>query len=32
MDWLEITIHTTTGAADLISEKLINEGATGTMV
>ena len=32
MDWLEITVHTTTAGADIVSEKLINEGATGTMV
>ena len=32
MDWLEITIHTTTAGADIVSEKLMNEGATGTMV
>lgn len=32
MDWLEITIHTTTAGADIVSEKLIMEGATGTMV
>lgn len=32
MDWLEITIHTTTAGADIVSEKLMQEGATGTMV
>ncbi len=32
MDWLEITIHTTTAGADIVSEKLMAEGATGTMV
>lgn len=32
MDWLEITIHTTTAGADIVSEKLMGEGATGTMV
>lgn len=32
MDWLEITIHTTTEGADIVSEKLIVEGAAGTMV
>ncbi|MBQ8555554.1 MAG: 50S ribosomal protein L11 methyltransferase [Clostridia bacterium] len=32
MDWVELTIHTTTAGADIVSEALINEGATGTMV
>ncbi len=32
MDWLEVTVHTTTPGADAVSEKLIGEGATGTMV
>ena len=32
MDWVELTIHTTTMGADIVSEALINEGATGTMV
>jgi len=32
MDWVELTIHTTTMGADIVSEVLIAEGATGTMV
>ncbi len=32
MDWVELTIHTTTAGADIVSEALISEGATGTMV
>ncbi|MBQ2953594.1 MAG: 50S ribosomal protein L11 methyltransferase [Clostridia bacterium] len=32
MDWVELTIHTTTMGADIVSEALISEGATGTMV
>ena len=32
MDWVELTIHTTTMGADIVSEALMNEGATGTMV
>ena len=32
MDWVELTIHTTTMGADIVSEALITEGATGTMV
>ena len=32
MEWVELTIHTTTGCADLVSEILMQEGATGTMV
>lgn len=32
MDWVELTVHTTTGGADIVSEKLMAEGATGTMV
>lgn len=32
MDWIELTIHTTTAGADVVSEALMAEGATGTMV
>ena len=32
MDWIELTIHTTTAGADIVSEALMAEGATGTMV
>ena len=32
MEWIELTIHTTTTGADLVSEALMQEGATGTMV
>mgnify|MGYP002512830839 CR=1 FL=1 len=28
MDWVELTIHTTTTGADIVSEALMNEGAT----
>ncbi len=31
MDWVELTIHTTTPGADLVSEALMAEGASGTM-
>ena len=31
MDWVEITVHTTTFGADIVSEQLMQEGATGTM-
>lgn len=32
MDWIELTVHTTTAGSDLVSEALIAQGATGTMV
>ncbi len=32
MDWVELTIHTTTLGADIVSEALMRQGATGTMV
>ena len=32
MDWIEIKLHTTTAASDAVSEKLMEKGATGTMV
>ena len=32
MDWVEITVHTTSAGADIVSEQLMQEGATGTMV
>ena len=32
MDWIEVKVHTTTAGADLVSEQLMQEGATGTMV
>ena len=32
MDWIELTVHTTTEGADIVSEALMAEGATGTMV
>ena len=31
MEWVELTIHTTTAGADIVSEALVSEGATGTM-
>ena len=30
MDWIEVKVHTTTAGADLVSEQLMQEGATGT--
>ncbi len=32
MDWVELTIHTTTEGADVVSEALMAEGSSGTMV
>ena len=32
MDWIEVTVHTTTAGSDLVSEELMREGANGTMV
>ena len=32
MDWIEIIVHTTTGGADVVSEKLTAVGANGTMI
>jgi len=32
MEWVEISVHTTTLGADMVSEALIAYGATGTMV
>lgn len=32
MDWIELTVHTTTAGSDAVSELLMQEGATGTMV
>lgn len=32
MEWVEMTVHTTTLGADMVSETLILHGATGTMV
>ena len=32
MDWIEVTVHTTTEGSDLVSEELMREGANGTMV
>ena len=32
MDWIELTVHTTTEGADIVSEALMAEGAAGTMV
>lgn len=32
MEWVEITVHTTTLGADMVSEALILHGSTGTMV
>ena len=32
MDWVEVKVHTTTAGADAVSEQLMQEGATGTMV
>ena len=31
MDWIELTIHTTTAGADIVSEGLMAGGATGTV-
>lgn len=28
MDWIEVKVHTTTAGADLVSEQLMQEGAT----
>ena len=32
MDWIELTVHTTTEGADIVSEALMAEGSTGTMI
>lgn len=32
MEWAEIAVHTTTQASDLVSEAMIQSGATGTMI
>ena len=32
MDWIEIIVHTTTEGSDAVTEQLMAEGATGTMV
>ncbi len=32
MDWIEVIVHTTTPASDLVSETLMLAGASGTMV
>lgn len=32
MDWVELTVHTTTAGSDVVTEILMAEGATGTMV
>jgi len=32
MDWAEITVNTTTGGAEAVSELLINNGSSGTMI
>ena len=32
MDWIELTVHTTTEGSDIVSEALMAEGATGTMI
>jgi len=32
MNWVELTIHTTTEGADVVSEALMAEGSSGTMV
>lgn len=32
MDWIETVVHTTSFGADLVSEHMMAEGATGTMV
>ena len=32
MDWIKVTVHTTTAGAEIVSEKLIAAGAEGTMV
>ena len=32
MDWIELTVHTTTQGAEVVSDALMLSGATGTMV
>lgn len=32
MEWIEIIVHTTTSGADMVSDCLMQEGASGTMV
>lgn len=32
MDWVELTVHTTTEGSDIVTEALMSEGASGTMV
>lgn len=32
MDWIELTVHTVTEGAEMVSEALMAEGASGTMV
>ena len=32
MDWIDLTVHTTTEGADIVSEALMAEGSTGTMI
>lgn len=32
MDWMEVVVHTTTAGADIVSEVLMNAGATGTAI
>ena len=32
MEWIEIIVHTTTAGADMVSDCLMQEGASGTMV
>ena len=32
MEWIELIVHTTTEGADTVSDLLVQEGATGTMV
>ena len=32
MDWIELTVHTTTQGAEIVSDALMLSGATGTMV
>ncbi len=32
MDWIEVIVHTTSPASDMVSETLMREGAGGTMV
>ena len=32
MDWVEITVHTTTEGSDIVSQALIDAGTTGVSI